>query len=545
LGRTGSTATFQHTYSKAGTYTITFTVKDDKGAQTQSTLTVRVAGSTPSPSGPLDLQVELLSSDCYKYNGNAVVCGPAIDMTTYNGNMFVVSDAGYQASRLLAVLDPGTADYLFLYKVPGRDYFSVAQHFYMTDKDQFNVEKLSADTYKYENGGIVTGVSLEFTAQSGYAIVAYTPSGVRYETSRLLAVIDSQGGEFRHLFKQAGNDYFTTAKRFYTSQASNEPESVTAAISAIPTELYQYDSVYVAGKVGRSADQNSGAQKYLVVLAFDDGAAIPKAYSGAISSQGTQVRVEEITLAPGESREVSAYFTANKLGTNFAAIAVYAAGSGGYGLVASDTAKVYVKESGIPSPPNESVTIVLEKGWNQISVPAFSLQVEELADACDISKNVWAYNAATKQYEKAATLGGGHVGFWVRAYSDCKYTIKEPYLTPAPYAFNLKAGWNMIGAPLLATSISSFAGNCKITSGPWNYSPAAGQYGYSVELAPGKGYWVKVAYDCTLGGSDMPPAEPQETAVAKAVVNVAVASSTGSAAASVEPEAVAVNNASN
>jgi hypothetical protein len=223
------------------------------------------------------------------------------------------------------------------------------------------------------------------------------------------------------------------------------------------------------------------------------------------------MRVEEITLAPGESKEVSAYFTANKLGTNFATIAVYASESGGYGLVASDTAKVHVKESGIPSPPNESITIVLEKGWNQISVPAFSLQVEELADACDISQNVWAYDAANKQYVKATTLGGGHVGFWVKAYSECKYTIDEPYLTPAPYAFNLKAGWNMIGAPLSATAISSFAGNCKITSGPWNYSPAAGQYGYSSELAPGKGYWVKVAYDCTLGGSDMPPSAPAET----------------------------------
>jgi len=43
-----STATFQHTYSSAGTYTITFTVYDSAGASTQSTITTTVGGAAGS-----------------------------------------------------------------------------------------------------------------------------------------------------------------------------------------------------------------------------------------------------------------------------------------------------------------------------------------------------------------------------------------------------------------------------------------------------------------------------------------------------------------
>ena len=42
---------------------------------------------------------------------------------------------------------------------------------------------------------------------------------------------------------------------------------------------------------------------------------------------------------------------------------------------------------------------------------------------------------------------------------------------------------------------------------------SASQYAYSSKLEPGKGYWVKVASDCTMGSdaNDMPPSAPTES----------------------------------
>jgi len=562
---TGSSASFQHTYSKAGTYTITFVVTDSLGASAKTSSKIVVGGSGAG------LQVGKIWMEPDPLNeGNMVL----LAKVTYNGQpadsqqttvAFALTDTrgipsvstvGYNCQIQeycqynyygMGIGTSGMPCGTMKLSVKAEGYGQAAS----------GEEKLAL-SYPYCSQStnlppVINGVSgpAEISAGSSgtWSIKAYDPDGTYLSYSvnwgesnvRVAHGMDEDMGStgtFQHTYTQTGTYTITFTvlddKGASTQSTlsvkvtgSSSTSEVYASVGAIPTEVYQYDSVYVTGKISRGEGvSGEGAQTYRVVISLDNGNEIPKtatASSGSVASASAegsvvssavaasgQGREEEVILYPGESREVSAYFTASKLGTNFAKVMVYQKmTSGVYKLVASDSTKVYVKESGIPQPPNEGVTITLSKGWNQISVPAKELSVSELAAKCDISENVWYYNAASKQYEKATTLGGAHVGYWVKANSECKYTIENTYITPAPYAFNLKAGWNMIGAPLSATAISNMAGSCKITSGPWNYSPAASQYAYSEKLEPGKGYWVKVAADCVLGSaSDMPPAVP-------------------------------------
>gem|GEM_PF-2320065 len=573
----GSSATFQHTYAQAGTYTITFTVTDNLGASTQSTSWMTVGSSTSTGNG-LEIVSVWVSPDKYNANSNIfyvnlldngkVATGSDIEasyaLTTPNGGKWSGKMSLGDENNPYITMGIGSGDGCGTYS-------------YTVTAKRISAGGTGAGNYAEKSGTFVlsppycTSVSsnlppvitsvggpAEISAgKSGtWKVSAYDPDG-KYlyysvnwgESGKTPSASDSPSSTatFQHTYAQAGT-YTITFTVLDDQMAKTEStlsvkvtggssaSEVYASVGATPTEVNQYDTVYVTGKVSRgTASANDGAQTYRVVLSFDNGNEIPKTASAegtvastSVASSG-QAREEEITLYPGGSEEVTAYFTASKLGTNFAKIMVYQKGSDRckemdydtgasdqatrcgnyYTLVASDSTKVYVKESGIPQPPSEGVTIVLAKGWNQISVPVSDLEVSKLAEKCDISTNVWYYSTDNKQYEKAAILGGAHVGYWVKANSACKYTIDTPYITPAPNAFNLKAGWNMIGAPLSATAISNMAGNCKITSGPWNYSPAASQYTYSEKLEPGKGYWVKVASDCTLGSaSDMPPPVP-------------------------------------
>jgi len=585
--RTGSSASFQHTYSKAGTYNVIFSVMDSAGASTQSTTYVSVGGAT---GGSADLYVStsvIEPTNTLDSQGKRLV-----NWKAYVQNVGTETSGKYMLNSYIDdALVPSQQEMTYGGLAAGKWYITPYYSSYIpagSHQLKLVITPLGPDanpsnneyTQKFDVNGASTNLPPVINEMAGPAeiaagksgtwkIGAYDPDG-KYlyysvnwgESSKTPSASDSPSSTatFQHTYAQAGT-YTITFTVLDDQMAKTEStlsvkvtgsgtgtEGVTAAVGAVPTEVYQYDTVYVTGKISRGTDASSeSAQTYKVVLSLDNGNDIAKTVSveGTVSSTSVassgQAREEEITLYPGESREVSAYFTASKLGTNFAKIMVYQKGSDRckstdydtgasgqatrcsnyYTLVASDSTKVYVKESGIPSPPSEGVTIVLAKGWNQISVPAKRLEVSELAEKCDISENVWYYNSASKQYEKVSYLGAGSIGYWVKANADCKYTIDSPYLAPASDgAFNLKAGWNMIGAPLSATAISNMAGDCKITSGPWNYSPAASQYTYSEKLEPGKGYWVKVASACTLGsGNDMPPSAPDETQAVRAVAS--------------------------
>jgi hypothetical protein len=534
-----SNATFQHAYTAAGAYAINFTVTDGNGSTTQATTTVNVQLPANLPpvitggSGPASLNTSIngtWSITAYDPEGTNLT----YSVNWGNGNS---TGSAYLAATTYshAYSSPGTYTITFTAKDSGNATAAMQMQVVVTAPVAANQPPVIS--------GVGGPAEITAGAVGTWNISAYDPDGAYLsykvnwgdEGTVLRAAYQSQqsvGAWFQHTYARTGNYTITfeaadsigaTAQYTLGVKVNSGTQSgkINAAVSAIPQEADRYDSIYVSGTVTRGNDSSDGGQNtYVVVLSFDNKNAISNVFGSLIgSSIGTdQARTEEIVLAQGESRDVSAYFTASKLGTNFARIAVYqksGSARGGYMLVASDTVKVQVKDSGsIPSPPGEKMTIRLEKGWNQVSVPTnYSITPQDMASKCDISTSTWYYSPAINQYSAAAELGRGQTGYWIKANSACNYELDAPYASPS--TFSLQSGWNMIGAPLQSTAISSFTGDCRITSGPWHYSPSAGKYSYSSTLSPGMGYWLKVSGDCTLGTSDgMPPAAPTGQGVA-------------------------------
>jgi len=557
-----STATFQHTYTSVGAYTITFIVKDASGATTQSTSTVNVLGGivitscTDSDSGQ-DLFVKGTGKGNYIGSGGPVIIGLGstpwfAQSSPYPYSVFY--DYCDQSGQIIEAFCDANGNLSATgSSCPSNSICSDGACVKNNSLNQPPVITSLSNPTSLNIGQVGTwsitandpdGTYLSYSVNWGESITI-TPSTVE-------RIKTGNSASFQHAYSQAGTYriVFTV-----TDSAGAQTESATtvkvtdsasigeiyASVDAIPTELYQYDSVYVTGKVTRGAAANHDiwqSKNYVAVLTLDNGnvvrieTVIAGQSGNIISNQGSttvvpsQGKEEEITLAPGESREVSAYFTASQLGTNFAKVMVYekigvtctstdedhAENNGcqyNYKLVASDSVKVQVKQGGdIPNPPSEKITLKFEKGWNQVSVPTgYDVSLSDIQKKCDIT-SAWSYNTALGQYSAATVFGREITGAWMKANAACTYELDAPYV--ATGNIPLKTGWNMIGAPSQATAISNFAGSCKITSGPWNYSPSASQYGYSEKLEPGKGYWVKVSADCTMGSASdsMPPAAP-------------------------------------
>ena len=198
------------------------------------------AASTSPAAASTNLQVSQLLSDTYRYDVNKTITGTALQIDAYGTNRIVVyisplSSASYngtnETTRLLAVLNSATKDYMFLYKKAGYDYFTVTPSFYIKDTSQFNIVKLYSDTYRYDGSNYLSGVSLKITATSGsYAIKAAMTSSMQYYSNNMLSVIDNSAVAFHHLFKIAGNDYYTTATGYTLVAITSPPINTTACI---------------------------------------------------------------------------------------------------------------------------------------------------------------------------------------------------------------------------------------------------------------------------------------------------------------------------
>ncbi|MFA6490065.1 MAG: PKD domain-containing protein [Candidatus Micrarchaeia archaeon] len=242
----------------------------------------------------------------------------------------------------------------------------------------------------------------------------------------------------------------------------------------------------------------------------------------APDKKNSQERVDYITLSPGETTLVSAYFTPRATGTKLATITVYLLDTACpanelMGMpckqtekqVAQAMAKVSViGDTQPPEPPQDEVkgTIALYSGWNMVSVPVDTkVQMADLAASCGSDSVAWKLGPSG--YSKEDTLVPG-AGYWVRSSGDCKFGVKADTATSA--IASLSAGWNLVGALGSEKQVSDFSGNCQITSGPWHYSPSIKNYEYSSSLKPGEAYWVKVPSACSMGSSSdaVPPAPP-------------------------------------
>lgn len=181
-------------------------------------------------------------------------------------------------------------------------------------------------------------------------------------------------------------------------------------------------------------------------------------------------------------------------------------------------------------------------GWN-----LFSIYLEDgdgygtvLESTCNRG-TMWAWNNELKDYENFGALQEGAKipagkGIWVRIQTqrntqsdiDCEIIVsgKKSVTTNG---IQLKAGWNLIGAPIIAygereefeggsnfnlLSFDNILGDCRLEKGPWQFlatkythtsivSDILEEHQFSRpfenKLRLNRGYFIKVIDDCTLG----------------------------------------------
>jgi len=169
----------------------------------------------------------------------------------------------------------------------------------------------------------------------------------------------------------------------------------------------------------------------------------------------------------------------------------------------------------VPSEYGE-YSLVLNKGWNLVSVPLTSAKVEKTS--CDNAK-VFVYDPLENKYRKVS-LDSLYLetmqAFWVKAKDECKISfVGAPFKTDdIEGRLTLFPGWNMIGAARDSATWDELKGSCKAKSGPWSYNTLERKWERAGSLVPGEGYLVKVVDKCSLGtSSELPPLPPGDDVV--------------------------------
>ena len=190
----------------------------------------------------------------------------------------------------------------------------------------------------------------------------------------------------------------------------------------------------------------------------------------------------------------------------------------------------------------EGMSLVFGTGWNLFSIP-----LEDgdgygtvLESTCN-NGTIWSWNAEAKDYEKIGILQEGlklpaRKGLWVKIQTrsnwvsdtDCEIIVSGTQRVTT-LGQKLKAGWNLIGAPVSSAShpeLNKLLGDCRIEKGPWQFistmytSPVYfaeattnyGKYSQSQNniINLNRGYFIKVIDDCTLGDLNSSETSTQE-----------------------------------
>ena len=554
-----STATFQHTYTQAGTYAIRFTVTDDKGAQAQSVATVVVGNDTTPKCTDTDGGVDIY------------VKGKTTGATAPGGQ--VITESDICGSNMVTEYYCKSDGYMSLWVIPCQSGYQCG--------DGACVKSGSSNLPP-----VITNVGGPTSIGAGQAgawtVSAYDPDGTYLAYSvnwgegndgQHLAPSQQQTGStatFQHTYSQAGTYTIT----FTATDSAGASTQSTLTVNVGGTTTYTYTctdsdggmNLYVKGNVviTRTSPPNPGVWSNFTDYCLDNGQlgeytclgsngvagftknTCPSGYTcsdGACVQQTHTNRPPVITGVAGPSSlstgedgfwNASAYDpdgnyltwgidwgegqgTANGGQTNAGSAAAFShtylnAGTYTITFTATDSAgattqsTLTVNVGGGIAPSTQKIALNFQKGWNLVSVPITgSITPEQIAQKCDISTTVWHYEPGQGKYVPVTPLGGGALGYWIKANSACTYELEQPYAMEN--SFHVLAGWNMIGAPGTSAQFADYIGNCEVLSGPWSYSPSAGQYAQSSMLEPGKGYWVKVASECTLGANN-PPGTP-------------------------------------
>ncbi len=154
-----------------------------------------------------------------------------------------------------------------------------------------------------------------------------------------------------------------------------------------------------------------------------------------------------------------------------------------------------------------TIKLSLSKGWNIISSPVEeSLTISDIEEFCSLKTykghKMWAFN--TEEWTNPEQVESNE-GVYVYANSDC--TIELEGEKSEFGEKELKSGWNLISAG--NNSLNDVIGDCKIKGDIWKLDKGDWVYPELDEvLNPGKGYWVEVEEDCTLGSEISSPPLP-------------------------------------
>jgi hypothetical protein len=587
------TATFTHIYYDSGNYTPTFTITDNESLTAQTSISVEVKPiqlpdtTPPTVSSTHSVEGNTFSVTAYATDTSGISLiqihlstRPDSTIATIDS---VVKECDSSPCSYSAQLPVGK----YYYFVSAKD-ASPNHNERVTEKTSFEIVGEPGN-----HAPIITGVSgptsLNVNQAGTWAVSAYDPEGGSLSYSVVWgdeypsiasagsAAQATQTATFTHVYYNAGtysprftvtDDHNLAAQTSITVRVGSSGGStgkVSLSVSAEPSSVKVGDSFLVTGKIAYEDTRASGApQKFMVVTSYSEKN--PTAVAAKAAAKGNAAKLEEkdprssakskasitasavsdivatkqiassgqervdyITLSPGESTTVSAYFVARSAGVNTATVKVYKYDStcpptvasyndrackNGYALMAEASAKVTVSGETPPLPPGQQATIVLYQGWNMVSVPVNG-KVDMNAVAAECSSSPYAWRLTADGYVKDKTLVPGY-GYWIKAGQNCKFNVQVGSDTSFSLA-KLFPGWNLVGALDTEVAISDYAGTCSITSGPWYYSHITAaatdspSYVYSAKLVPGQAYWIKVPESCSLGGlttDDVPPQPP-------------------------------------
>ena len=143
-----------------------------------------------------------------------------------------------------------------------------------------------------------------------------------------------------------------------------------------------------------------------------------------------------------------------------------------------------------------SMDILLEAGWNMVSVPLTPGNSSVGAVFPGVAA-VYTWDPVSKSYVVPATVEASE-GYWVAVTGNNTISITGTAVTS--WMGNIKAGWNMIGSVSNSASIANPNDNPDSSVQPFAYwwDPAAKSYVMTTTIEPGKGYWVASTGNCTL-----------------------------------------------
>lgn len=183
----------------------------------------------------------------------------------------------------------------------------------------------------------------------------------------------------------------------------------------------------------------------------------------------------------------------------------------------------------MPTVPQSMVEIRMQKGWNLFSVPSTYASLQKTT--CS-RERIYYYNTAAGQYASSSLNSiNGPRAHWFYSAEDCVVVFSEKAgYANDNYKDELKAGWNMVAAPVgeptkaggcepvtlsdgttttmcstyrvyAPVKISDYKGTCNITAA-YSFDTPANNWAAASTLEAKKGYFVKVPADCRMYAPD-------------------------------------------